>query len=32
MAFDLKGNNRFASDAFDRSFRQTPVSILLNEI
>jgi hypothetical protein len=32
MAFDLEANNRFASDAFDCSFRQTPVSILRNEI
>src|SRR6185369_18072669 len=31
-AFDLEANNRFASDAFDCSFRQTPVSILRNEI
>ena len=31
-AFDLETNNRFASDAFDYSFRQTPVIILRNEI
>jgi len=31
-AFDLDANNRFAADAFDCSFRQTPVSILRDEI
>src|SRR5512132_747521 len=32
MAFDLEANNRFASDAFDCSCSQTPVSILRDEI